>query len=86
MGVSDAIPVLQMGNKSLFGPPQNYVLGGAGFSSLPGQAASAMAEGKSKRDLLWEQKRKQKLDFVNPPILPQQRSEPVNGGFKPVLQ
>lgn len=36
VGVPDAIPVLQMGNKSLFGPPQNYALGGAGFSSLPG--------------------------------------------------
>ena len=54
MGVGQNVPVVG-GKGNLFGPPGNLNQGGFGFEK---QQTQANAEAKSKRDLLWEQKRK----------------------------
>ena len=54
------VHVIQPGKPNLFGPGQNLVTGGLNYASA--QQVQPEVTGKSKRDLLWEQKRKQKLD------------------------
>ncbi|CDW82483.1 UNKNOWN [Stylonychia lemnae] len=60
------IHIPQASNKpNLFGPNPNLASGGF-VQNNDFQNQSQEVSGKSKRDLLWEQKRKQKLDIVNP--------------------
>eukprot|EP00347_Sterkiella_histriomuscorum_P020541 403337413 len=72
------------GKPNLFGPTPNLASGGYAPSQFENRQGSAQGgsqnqmEGKSKRDLLWEQKRKQKQDIINPPIM---KDEGNSAGF-----
>ncbi len=61
-GVNPNVPIISGGKPNLFGGPPI-----TGQGMMPEPPVAYNNTGKSKRDLLWEQKRKQKLDFINPP-------------------